>query len=51
MAIAWVLSHCEMTSTLVGASKVRQIEDGVEALNNLAFSAEEPAAIEGISTT
>lgn len=48
MAIAWVLRHPGMTSALIGASKVRQIEDAVAALDNLAFSAEELAAIEGI---
>lgn len=48
MALAWVLRHPGMTSALIGASKVRQIEDAVAALDNLAFSAEELAAIEGI---
>ncbi len=48
MAIAWVLRHPQMTSALVGASKVRQIEDAVAALDNLAFAGEELAAIEGI---
>ncbi len=48
MALAWNLRHPEMTSVLVGASKVSQIEDNVAALNNLTFSAEELAAIETI---
>jgi L-glyceraldehyde 3-phosphate reductase len=48
MAVAWVLRHPGMTSALVGASSVRQVEDNVAALNNLAFSAEELKAIEGI---
>ncbi len=48
MAIAWVLRHPGMTSALIGASKPSQIEDCVTAAQNLAFSAEELAAIEGI---
>lgn len=41
MAIAWVLRKQEVTSALIGASKVRQIEDCVGALKNLNFSNEE----------
>lgn len=48
MAIAWVLRHPGMTSALVGASRVSQVEDNVAALDNLDFSAEELAAIEAI---
>jgi L-glyceraldehyde 3-phosphate reductase len=48
MAVAWVLRHPGMTSALVGASSVRQVEDNVAALSNLAFSAEELKAIEDI---
>ncbi len=48
MAVAWVLRHPGMTSALVGASSVRQVEDNVAALNNLVFSAEELNAIEEI---
>jgi len=48
MALAWNLRHPGMTSVLVGASKVSQIEDNVAALNNFTFSAEELAAIETI---
>ena len=48
MAIAWVLRHPGMTSALVGASRVSQVEDNVAALRNLAFGADELAAIEGI---
>ena len=46
MAIAWVLRHPGMTSALIGASKVSQIEDCVDALNNLEFSDIELQAIE-----
>jgi L-glyceraldehyde 3-phosphate reductase len=48
MAIAWVLRHPGMTSALIGASKVRQIEEAVAALDNLAFSEAELAQIEAI---
>ncbi len=48
MALAWVLRHNGMTSVLIGASRVEQIEDAVGALNNLAFSAEELQRIESI---
>ena len=48
MAIAWVLRHPEMTSALIGASKVSQIEDAVGALENLGFSADELGEIDAI---
>jgi len=40
MAVAWILRDGRVTSVLVGASKVSQIEDNVAALNNLKFTAE-----------
>ena len=46
MAIAWVLRGGRVTSALVGASSVRQIEDSVGAAANLDFSGEELALIE-----
>jgi L-glyceraldehyde 3-phosphate reductase len=48
MALAWVLRHPGMTSALIGASRVAQIDDAVAALGNLDFSSEELARIEGI---
>lgn len=48
LAIAWVLRHPQMTSALVGASKVSQVEDNIAAVANLTFSASEIAAIETI---
>jgi L-glyceraldehyde 3-phosphate reductase len=48
LAIAWVLRHPTMTSALVGASKVSQVEDNVAALNNLTFSDSELGVIESI---
>jgi L-glyceraldehyde 3-phosphate reductase len=48
LAISWTLRHATMTSALVGASKVSQVEDNVAALKNLSFSQVELDAIEGI---
>jgi L-glyceraldehyde 3-phosphate reductase len=48
MALAWVLRHEAMTSVLIGASKVSQIEDAVGTLNKLDFSDNELERIEGI---
>ncbi|MCX7797022.1 MAG: L-glyceraldehyde 3-phosphate reductase [Melioribacter sp.] len=41
MSLAWVLRKPAITSALIGASKVEQIEDAVGALNNLTFSEDE----------
>jgi len=41
MALAWALRHPQITSVLIGASSVRQIEENVEALKNLDFTSEE----------
>ena len=46
MALSWVLRHAGMTSVLIGASRVGQIEDAVGALANLDFPAEQLKAIE-----
>jgi L-glyceraldehyde 3-phosphate reductase len=48
MALAWALRHRTMTSVLVGASRVSQIEDNVAALENLQFTQEELARIEKV---
>jgi L-glyceraldehyde 3-phosphate reductase len=48
MALAWVLRHRVVTSALIGASKVQQVDDCVGAVKNLNFSAEELALIESI---
>ncbi|HLY28734.1 MAG TPA: aldo/keto reductase, partial [Aggregatilineales bacterium] len=49
MALAWVLRHPGMTSVLIGASKVEQLDDNVASLKNLAFSGDELAAIDRIA--
>lgn len=48
MALAWVLRDGAMTSALIGASKVEQIEQNVAAIQNLRFSAGELLEIDGI---
>jgi L-glyceraldehyde 3-phosphate reductase len=48
MAIAWVLRHPAVTSALIGASRIAQIDDGVSALRNLAFCHEELQSIDAI---
>ena len=48
MALAWVLRHESMTSVLIGASKVEQIEDAVGTLNKLDFSSDELQQVETI---
>ncbi|HEX4719115.1 MAG TPA: L-glyceraldehyde 3-phosphate reductase [Thermoleophilaceae bacterium] len=46
MAVAWVLRDPRVTSALVGASSVRQLDDTLAALDRLDFSDEELAAID-----
>src|ERR1022692_3111656 len=48
MALAWVLRHKVVTSALIGASKVSQVDDCVGATRNLNFTGEELAHIETI---
>ncbi len=51
LALAWVLRHEGMTSALVGASRVEQIEDSVATLSNLDFTEDELKAIDDILTS
>jgi L-glyceraldehyde 3-phosphate reductase len=46
MALAWVLRDERMTSTLIGASSVEQLEDNVAAVKRLDFSTGELAEID-----
>jgi L-glyceraldehyde 3-phosphate reductase len=48
MALAWVLRGGRVTSALIGASKVSQVDDCAGTINNLDFSSEELARIEEI---
>jgi L-glyceraldehyde 3-phosphate reductase len=49
MAISWILRLPEVTSVLIGASKVEQIEENVKALQTLVFSDTELHAIDEIT--
>ena len=46
MAIAWILRDPRVTSAVVGASSVEQLEDSLGALERLDFSPDELAAID-----
>jgi L-glyceraldehyde 3-phosphate reductase len=46
MALAWALRDSRVTSVLIGASSVAQLEQNVAALNRLDFSADELADID-----
>jgi L-glyceraldehyde 3-phosphate reductase len=48
MALAWVLRNPVVTSALIGASSVRQLEDNLASLKNLRFDEGELAQIEAI---
>ena len=48
MALAWVLKDERMTSVIVGASSVKQLEANLHTLNNLSFTSEELTLIDSI---
>jgi L-glyceraldehyde 3-phosphate reductase len=48
MALAWVLRRPGMTSALIGASRLEQVDENVRALDNLKFDAEELAKIDRV---
>lgn len=50
MALAWTLRDPRITSTLIGASSVTQLEENVAALGSAGFSAEELAEIDRHAT-
>jgi len=50
MALAWTLRDQRVTSTLVGASSVKQLEQNVGALDHLEFSREELSEIDRYAT-
>ena len=41
MALSWVLRHKEVTSALIGARTVKQLDECLDSLNNLEFSKKE----------
>lgn len=48
MAVSWLLQKPQVTSVLIGASKVSQIQDAVNAVKNQQFTTEELQQIENI---
>jgi len=48
MALAWILHRKQVTSVLIGASSVEQLEDNIATLNNLDFTRDELAYIDNI---
>ncbi|MBW8781746.1 MAG: L-glyceraldehyde 3-phosphate reductase [Verrucomicrobia bacterium] len=48
MALAWVLRDKRITTALIGASKVAQLEDNLDALKTIDFTSEELAGIDAI---
>ncbi len=50
MALAWCLRNPRVTSVLIGASRVEQLQDNMKALNSSPFSAAELAAIDEAAT-
>jgi L-glyceraldehyde 3-phosphate reductase len=51
MALAWLLKDHRVTSVLVGASSTAQLDDSLTAIQRLAFSPGELAAIEAVLAT
>jgi L-glyceraldehyde 3-phosphate reductase len=50
MALAWTLRDLRVTSALIGASSVAQLEDNIACLENLEFTDEELAEIDRYAT-
>jgi L-glyceraldehyde 3-phosphate reductase len=48
MSLAWVLRDSRVTTALIGASKMQQVEDCAGAINNLNFSDDELKQIDAI---
>ncbi len=48
MALAWVLRQDTVTSVIIGASRLEQIQENVKTLDNLEFSSEELEEIDNI---
>jgi L-glyceraldehyde 3-phosphate reductase len=48
MAIAWLLKDKRVTSVLIGASSVKQLDDNIDSLNQLSFTENELKQIEFI---
>lgn len=48
MAIAWLMRRKTITSVLIGASSVKQLDDNLATLNNITFSDQELKEIENV---
>jgi len=48
MALAWLLKDKRITSVLIGASSVKQLDNNIESLQHLSFAQDELNAIESI---
>jgi L-glyceraldehyde 3-phosphate reductase len=48
MALAWLLKDQRITSVLIGASSVQQLDNNIDMLGNIDFTADELAGIESI---
>lgn len=48
MALSWLLKDNRITTVLIGASSVEQLDNNIDALNNLDFSHDELAVIEQV---
>jgi L-glyceraldehyde 3-phosphate reductase len=48
MSIAWILHHKEITSALIGASRIEQIDDIIKAIEHETFSDEELKKVDDI---
>lgn len=48
MSLSWILRRPSITTAIIGASRVSQLDENLDALSNLEFSAEELARIDQI---
>jgi len=48
MAISWLLSDKRITSVVIGASRVEQIQDNLKAINSIEFTGQELSDIDAI---
>lgn len=48
MALSWLLKDKRITTVLIGASSVEQLDNNIDAIKNLSYSGEELSAIEDI---
>ena len=48
MAIAWLMKDKRITSVLIGASSVKQLDNNIDSLNNTSFNADELQLIEQV---